>query len=123
MKLFGKKEDNEPVKKAEVPTPAEQSVSTPDVENKVEPEAPPETPEQKREKESKKLLITVYLDGQLKIEAIQNITHRAEAEFVVSRAKEEYERNNIANLTALIVMQTLAKSHKGKDIWVPGSKQ
>jgi hypothetical protein len=123
MSLFGgKKEDREVEKKeeevAEVSAPTAQEVPVPNAED-----IPSETPEQKREKESKKLLVTLYVDtGQLKVEAVQNINSRAEAEFLVNRAEREYERSNIANLTAMILMQTLAKTDKGKKIWVPGTK-
>lgn len=116
MSLFGKKED----KPVEVEVPV-----TPDVGNPVEEkpqEETPLTPEQKLENEAKKLLITMYADGRLKVEGVQNITHRADAEFLVSRAKDEYERGSIANLTAMILMQTLSKKDKGKDIWLPGAR-
>jgi len=80
------------------------------------------TPEEEREAKALKLQVTLYEDGQLKIESQQNVKSRALAEYVISRANQEYARRDIANLTAITILDSISRSQKSKRIYVPGEK-
>lgn len=78
------------------------------------------TAEDAREAEAQALTITMYTDGQITVQAVKNIANRSQTEFIISKAKSEFEKRDIATLTAMTILDTIAKSQKKKSIWVPG---
>jgi len=91
------------------------------------------TPEQlaaeKRDREAKKIIVTLYGDGQLNVTSMQNVATRSEAEYLVYKAVEEYKKHDIASATSVMILDMIAKSQKRaneinneKRIVVPGQK-
>ena len=84
------------------------------------------TPEEQRSASAMVLQIVLFGDGVLETKNIQNIGSRAMAEYMVSRAKDDYNKADIANLCAVrlidLINQGKKKGNKTGGIWTPGQK-
>lgn len=105
----------------------EESTDSSEDETQTSPEAKDErelTPEEIRESKAMVLQIALYPDGQLNIKPVQNINSRAMAEYMITRAKDDYLKADVSNLTAMrvvdLILQSKDKKKKGEGLWIPG---
>jgi len=108
--------------------PKEESNKTP----KNVTEAPKEekkklTPEEEREAKAAVIQISLYQDnGETKITPIRNVPSRAMAEFMISRTNDDYFKADVANLTAMRLLDLLVQKQSQKrtaaGLIIPGAK-
>lgn len=79
-----------------------------------QPEQKELTPEQQRQANAQILQITLYPDGILQVASVQNINTRAMAEYLINRAKDDYFKADIANMTAMKLIDMITKSQADK---------
>lgn len=82
------------------------------------------TPQEKRAANAMVLQVTLFADGQLEVKSIKNINSRAMAEYLVSRAKDDYFKADVANLAAVRLIDLIQQGQKNKKktggLWTPG---
>ncbi len=91
------------------------------------PKVKEQTPQEKRAASAMVLQIAMYPDGTLEVKSVQNITSRAMAEYLVSRAKDDYFKADVAGLCAVRLIDLINQSKKNKEktggLWTPGQQK
>lgn len=85
------------------------------------------TPEEIRAASAMVMQISLFADGQLEVKSVKNITSRAMAEYLISRAKDDYFKADVANLCAVRLIDLIQQSNKNKKktggLWTPGGNK
>ncbi len=84
------------------------------------------TPEELREKAAQVIQIKLYPDGILNVTSVRNVVSRAMTEYLITRAKDDYFKADIASLTVMRLIDVIANNQKNKKktggLWLGGKK-